>query len=97
MFQYRTDTDELGYLRLSIEAIDTDNPAADEQFGLFRSPRQASKKMHQLADQYFLCHKLLGLESSHGRNTPALEHNLKNVLVPAAAKKPQSLTMNVCR
>lgn len=62
LYQFRTDTDSAGYLRLGIESIDTDNPAADEHFGLFRSPRQASKKMEVLADQYFLCHKLLGLE-----------------------------------
>ena len=62
LYQFRTDTDKQGYLRLGIESIDTENPAADEQFGLFRSPRQASKKIERLADQYFLCHKLLGLE-----------------------------------
>jgi DNA polymerase-3 subunit epsilon len=93
MFQYRTDTDELGYLRLSIEAIDTDNPAADEQFGLFRSPRQASKKMHQLADQYFLCHKLLGLESSHGRNTPCFRAQLKKCF-GACCGKETAVTYN---
>ncbi|MGB0669850.1 MAG: exonuclease domain-containing protein, partial [Porticoccaceae bacterium] len=77
MFQYRTEPDDLGYLRLSIEAIDTDNPAANEQFGLFRSPRQASKKMEKLADQYFLCHKLLGLEGSNGRTDPCFRAQLK--------------------
>ena len=39
----------------------------DERFGLFRSPRQASKQIEKLADHYFLCHKLLGLESDTQR------------------------------
>ena len=37
---------------------------AEVRFGLFRSPRQASKQIEKLADHFFLCHKLLGLESS---------------------------------
>ena len=40
-FQYRTEPDDLGYLRLSIEAIDTDNPAANEQ--LFAHPANKQK------------------------------------------------------
>ena len=87
MFQYRTEPDDLGYLRLSIEAIDTDNPAANEQFGLFRSPRQASKKMEKLADQYFLCHKLLGLEGSHSRTDPCFRAQLKKCFGACCGKE----------
>ena len=62
LFQYRSAVDSNGYLRLNIETIETADTEVEQQFGLFRSPRQASKQMEKLADQYFLCHKLLGLE-----------------------------------
>jgi len=67
LFQYRANADSHGYPRLNIETVETDNSEMEQQFGLFRSPRQASKQMEKLADHYFLCHKLLGLEG--GRNT----------------------------
>ncbi len=49
--------------RIAIEAVELNAEGVDERFGLFRSPRQASKQIEKLADHYFLCHKLLGLES----------------------------------
>ena len=64
LYQYRCDEDRNGYQRIAIEAVELDSDSADERFGLFRSPRQASKQIEKLADHYFLCHKLLGLESS---------------------------------
>jgi DNA polymerase-3 subunit epsilon len=89
LYQFRTDTDQQGYLRLGIESIDTDNPAADEQFGLFRSPRQASKKMEKLADQYFLCHKLLGLEgdSRTSRGKPCFRAQLNKCFGACCGKE----------
>lgn len=64
LFQYRSSQDNRGYLRLNIEAIETDDTTVEQQFGLFRSPRQASQQIQKLADQYFLCHQLLGLEGN---------------------------------
>jgi len=63
LYQYRCEEDRNGYQRIAIEAVELDAEGVDERFGLFRSPRQASKQIEKLADRYFLCHKLLGLES----------------------------------
>jgi DNA polymerase-3 subunit epsilon len=68
LYQYRCDEDSNGYQRIAIEAVEletaNESDNAEERFGLFRSPRQASKQIEKLADHYFLCHKLLGLESA---------------------------------
>ncbi len=79
LYQYRCEEDRNGYQRIAIEAVEMDSDIADERFGLFRSPRQASKRIEKLADQYFLCHKLLGLESSGGpqRQQPCFRAQLK--------------------
>ncbi len=87
LFQFRTELDSKGFQRLSIEAIDSDNPGADERFGLFRSPRQATKKIEQLADQYFLCHKLLGLEGDHGSGKPCFRTQLNKCLGACQGKE----------
>ena len=65
--------------RIAIEAVELDCDDVDERFGLFRSPRQASKQIEKLADRYFLCHKLLGLESDTGAasNKPCFRAQLK--------------------
>jgi hypothetical protein len=50
--------------------------AQDENyFGLFRSQRQALKQLLRLADQYFLCHQMLGLETCSGK--PCFRSQLK--------------------
>jgi DNA polymerase-3 subunit epsilon len=77
LYQYRSSEDNLGYLRLNIEAVETEDTSVEQQFGLFRSPRQASKKMEQLADQYFLCHKLLCLEGDRTNGQPCFRSQLK--------------------
>ncbi|MGB1244740.1 MAG: exonuclease domain-containing protein [Porticoccaceae bacterium] len=77
LFQFRSTEDSQGYLRLNIEPVETEDTAVEQQFGLFRSPRQASKKMQQLADQYFLCHKLLGLEGERANQKPCFRSQLK--------------------
>ena len=82
LFQYRTCLDHAGYLRLSIEPVDSNIDPADVQSGLFRSPRQASRVLEKIADQFFLCHKLLGLESDRAsnRNKPCFRTHLKKCL-----------------
>jgi DNA polymerase-3 subunit epsilon len=77
LFQYRSSEDNNGYLRLSIEPIETADTDVEEQFGLFRSPRQATKKMEKLADQFFLCHKLLGLEGDKNGRQACFRSQLK--------------------
>lgn len=77
LFQYRSSEDSNGYLRLDIEPVETEDTSVEQQFGLFRSPRQATKKMQHLADQYFLCHKLLGLEGDRNNQQPCFRSQLK--------------------
>jgi DNA polymerase-3 subunit epsilon len=77
LFQYRSAADSNGYLRLNIETIETADTEVEQQFGLFRSTRQASKQMEKLADQYFLCHKLLGLEGHRQTQQACFRSQLK--------------------
>jgi DNA polymerase-3 subunit epsilon len=79
LYQYRCEEDRNGYQRIAIEAVELDADGVDERFGLFRSPRQASKQIEKLADHYFLCHKLLGLESdtSAANQKPCFRAQLK--------------------
>ena len=77
LFQYRSVEDENGYLRLNIEVIETEDTRIEQQFGLFRSSRQASKQLEKLAGQYFLCHKLLGLEGDRNSRDPCFRVQLK--------------------
>ena len=73
LYQYKTVIDEDGYMRLATEAVSSSAPS-EQQFGLFRSPRQASIQLEKLADQYFLCHQLIGLESKQKqKKSPVLE------------------------
>ena len=76
LFQYRCIKDKHGYLRLNIETIETEDTRIEQQFGLFRSPRQATKQLEKLAGQYFLCHKLLGLEGDRHRREPCFRAQL---------------------
>ena len=64
MYQLRSYLDSKGYQRLDIASVDVNEGIDDDNIGLFRSPRQATKKIEALADEFFLCHKLLGLEPS---------------------------------
>ena len=77
LFQYRSIEDENGYLRLNVEVIETEDTRIEQQFGLFRSTRQASKQLEKLAGQYFLCHKLLGLEGDRNSRDPCFRVQLK--------------------
>lgn len=77
LYQYLSAKDVNGYLRLSIKTVETADTEVEEQFGLFRSPRQASKQMEKLADQFFLCHKLLGLEGDRNSRQACFRSQLK--------------------
>jgi DNA polymerase-3 subunit epsilon len=62
MYQLRSYLNSQGYRRLEIASVDVSEGIGEDNIGLFRSPRQATKKIESLADEFFLCHKLLGLE-----------------------------------
>ena len=79
LYQYKTTVDTNGYLRLETEAVSSAAPS-DQQFGLFRSPRQATIQLEKLADQYFLCHQLIGLEKPKSKNTACFRSQLKKCL-----------------
>jgi DNA polymerase-3 subunit epsilon len=76
LYQYKTAVDDNGYMRLVTEAVSSSAPS-EQQFGLFRSPRQASIQLEKLADQYFLCHQLIGLENKPKQNKPCFRSQLK--------------------
>ena len=75
LYQYKSTTAADGYLRLNTEAVASSDPS-DQQFGLFRSPRQATIQLEKLADQYFLCHQLIGLEKPKSKNSPCFRSQL---------------------
>ena len=75
LYQYTSNIDEDGYMRLAIESVSSSAPSG-QQFGLFRSPRQASIQLEKLADQYFLCHQLIGLEAKPKQNKPCFRSQL---------------------
>ncbi|MFL2531003.1 MAG: exonuclease domain-containing protein [Porticoccaceae bacterium] len=79
LYQYKSTLDESSYLRLATEAVSSTDPS-EQQFGLFRSPRQASIQLEKLADQYFLCHQLIGLEKTHKQGKPCFRSQLKKCL-----------------
>lgn len=68
-----------GYLIPRLETVQLEDSFAGqvEKFGLFRSRRQASARLEKLADQFFLCHQLLGLESNSGKNKVCFRFQLK--------------------
>ena len=63
LFQLALTTDNKGYHRIQIEMADLSKPPAfANRFGLFRSQRQAQKKLLQLVSDNQLCQQLTGLE-----------------------------------
>ncbi len=76
LFSYEVETGPYDYKNVTIRETKSDQPP-DENVGLFRSPRQASKRLEKLADDYFLCFKLLGLEGHPEDQTPCFRRQLK--------------------
>ena len=62
-------------------------------YGLFRSPRQARKILEKLADEYYLCHKFLGLEGSHKQwnKRPCFRAQLKKCFGACQNSEPISI------
>ena len=82
LYQVKLSGNDHGYMKASVEMIHSDASVDEEKFGLFRSPRQAMQKLEKLADQYFLCHQLLGLEHHNAGKTrrPCFRYQLKKCL-----------------
>ncbi len=64
LYFYKTFENEQGYQQVRIERIDAELPDSNHHYGLFRSPKQAQNQLTRLADNFFLCYKLLGLEKT---------------------------------
>ena len=65
LFSIRKSENHRGFTTLKIERIEANY--ADSGSGLFRSPRQAKKKLEELADIHHLCHQLCGLEATNNK------------------------------
>ena len=65
-----------GYQLVTTKAVDSDQSPADSA-GLFRSQRQAKKRLEKLADDYFLCYRLLGIEGRPEDQGPCFRRQLK--------------------
>lgn len=87
LYQLKSSVDERGYIKLATEAVCSSAPS-DQQFGLFRSPRQATAQLEKLADQYFLCHQLIGLEKSSKNNKPCFRSQLKKCFGACCSAEP---------
>ncbi|MAH73192.1 MAG: hypothetical protein CBC09_03865 [Cellvibrionales bacterium TMED49] len=66
LFSIRKSENHKGFTTLKIERVELNY--ANSGSGLFRSPRQAKKKLEELADTHRLCHQLCGLEAPN--NSP---------------------------
>ena len=83
LYQLKLVVNDAGYLSPSIVGVETEmaNQQSSEQFGLFRSRRHITKKLEKIADQFFLCHRLLGLEPGKiSKSKPCFRYQLKRCL-----------------
>lgn len=88
LFHFRRFEDHHGYHRLKIEALS--DCTSESVTGLFRSPRQAVKKLEQLADEHLLCHQLLNLEKTSGGmpQRPCFRSQLQKCLGACCGAEP---------
>ncbi len=77
LYQLVTATDAAGYLRITIRPTEKTAHPASEQFGLFRSQRHAEGRLSKLAEHFFLCQKLCGLQADGRGNAPCFGFQLK--------------------
>ena len=91
LFQFKIGETPAGYHKVSIEKMAA-KPSASA-YGLFRSPRQARKILEKLADEYYLCHKFLGLEGSHKQwnKRPCFRAQLKKCFGACQNSEPISI------
>ena len=92
LYQFQVVRDELGYdcIRTVVVKDAADNAQLSGQFGLFRTRNQASERMEKLAQYYFLCQKLCGLQSSEkpAQRTACFSYQLKRCFGPCCQKEP---------
>lgn len=77
LFGLSIDLNPEGYAIPLIKERET-HKADEPQFGLFRTRLQVTNKLEQLADEFQLCHRLLGLEPTSQHNkSPCFRFQLK--------------------
>lgn len=80
MFQICLQDGQHAIQKIHIKAVASDQVPNNnqQQFGLFRTVRQASEYLRYLADEHHLCHRVLGLESGvAGSQNPCFRFQLK--------------------
>lgn len=85
LLQFRL-VEENDYLTIKIETAKSQQTPDEQVFGLFRSRRQATNRLQKLVDDFFLCHRLAGLEK--GKTGSCFAHQLKKCMGACCAKEP---------
>jgi DNA polymerase-3 subunit epsilon len=83
LFRITTATHPSGFRYPMIKPVDIEDSdhIVQDSYGLFRSPRHAQKRLQKLADQYFLCHQVLGIETGQVETAqPCFRYQLKKCL-----------------
>ncbi|RVU84318.1 DNA polymerase III subunit epsilon [Leucothrix sargassi] len=92
LFQLQLSRDELGYDCLRIVTVEdtADNAQLSGQFGLFRTRNKAVERLEKLAQYYFLCQKLCGLQASEkpSQRTACFGYQLKRCFGPCCEAEP---------
>ena len=91
LYQFQMVRDELGYDCIRIVTVKdaSANAQLSGQFGLFRTRNQATERLEKLAQYYFLCHKLCGLQTSEkpAQRTACFGYQLKRCFGPCCQKE----------
>ena len=90
LYQFEKTTDPSGYLRIHIATTEhTGESANSEQFGLFRSRKQAEARLVKLVEHFFLCQKLCGLQTTgRSKQTPCFGFQLKRCFGACCQQEP---------
>ncbi|MCX7553397.1 exonuclease domain-containing protein [Marinicella sp. S1101] len=90
LYRIKTQLHQEGYIYPQINMIEVDDSdhIVQDFYGLFRSKRKAQIKLQNLADKYFLCHKLLRIESGTiKQGQPCFRHQLNKCLGVCCGKE----------
>ena len=91
LYQLQLVRDELGYdcIRIVMVKDTSENAQLSGQFGLFRTRNKAVERLEKLAQYYFLCQKLCGLQTSEkpAQRTACFGFQLKRCLGPCCEQE----------
>jgi len=91
LYFYKAYENDEGYLQVRIERIDASLPDSGQTFGLFRSQKQAQTELAKIADNFFLCYKLVGLEKSTKSRQACFRTQLKKCFGACCGKEAPEL------